>query len=99
MCGTEESIKKSIVPKEKTPLERRIQSQTAPVYNGRVLPQVLAKGATATATKVSTTGTGMTRRTNNTQLPTRKPTVSAVPLPPIAVTGMGGLRAIRAGHR
>jgi len=98
----EDMDKKSIEPKEKTPLERRIQSQTAPVYNSRVLPQM--GGGGKGAPKVSTTGAGMTRRTNNSQLPTRKPrqdasAVSSVPLPPIAVTGMGGLRAIRAGHR
>lgn len=86
-----------------TGIEKRFASQTAPAYSSKVTANVSAAHARAGRMPTTNNGGNITRRADQ---PTRRQPASAPlnktapPLPTIAVTGMGGLRAIKAGmHR
>lgn len=85
-------------------IEKRFASQTAPAYTSKITQNVSAANARAGRMPTTSNGGNITRRAD--QLPTRRQAANAplnktAPAPPtIAVTGMGGLRAIKAGmHR
>lgn len=86
-------------------IEKRFASQTAPAYSSKITQNVSAAHARAGRMPTTNNGGNITRRADQ---PTRRqpggaqaPLNKTAPPPPtIAVTGMGGLRAIKAGmHR
>jgi hypothetical protein len=100
ICFSEKLNNRNVVQPRGASVERRFVSQTAPAYSTRITSNVTAANARAGRMPSTKTG-GITRRANN--LPTKRPqaivptTKTAPPMPTIAVTGMGGLRAIKAG--
>lgn len=81
-------------------IDNRFNSQTAPAYSSKI-NQNLTAAAARSGRIPKAAPAPMTRRTN--QMPTKRPNAldahnkTAPAAPHIAVTGMGGLRAIKAG--